>query len=90
MEEINYKEDSSGFYKRDPGGILLFGRYFVLNKEYHLMRENHNEYEYPMDGWSWFDSEDEARTALGLPSREQEALDTLTPEEKAQLLGLLR
>ena len=58
-------DDTSGFYKRDPGGVLLFGRYFVLNANYHLKRDDQATYEYPIDGWYWFDSEEAARAALG-------------------------
>jgi hypothetical protein len=81
-------DDTSGFYKRDPGGILLFGRYFVLNADYHLKRDHHATYEYPIDGWSWYDSEDEAREALNFPSKLEEAFNAMTDDEKRRLLGL--
>jgi hypothetical protein len=81
-------DDTSGFYKRDPGGILLFGRYFVLNANYHLKRDDHASYDYPVDGWSWYDSEDEAREALGFPSKLEEAFNAMTDDEKRRLLGL--
>lgn len=81
-------DDTSGFYKRDPGGILLFGRYFVLNANYHLKRDEYLTYEYPVDGWSWYNSEAEARLALGFPTKLEEAFNALTEEEKNRLLGL--
>jgi hypothetical protein len=81
-------EETSGFYKRDPGGILLYGRYFVVNAKYHLKREEQASYEYPIDGWSWYDSEDEARSALGFPSKLEEAFNAMGDEEKRKLLGL--
>ena len=81
-------DDTSGFYKRDPGGILLFGRYFVLNANYHLKRDEHDQYEYPIDGWSWYDSEDEARSDLGFPSKLEEVFNAMSDEEKRRLLGL--
>lgn len=81
-------DDTSGFYKRDPGGILLFGRYFVLNANYHLKRDEYDQYEYPIDGWSWYGSEEEARSALGFPNRLEEAFNAMTDEEKRRLLGL--
>ena len=56
---------SDGFYKRE-GDELLYGPTFVLNANYELRRELRDEYQYPVDGWSWFDSEEEARKALGL------------------------
>lgn len=61
-EEI---QDTSGFYKNDNGD-LLFGPNFVLNANYELRRETHNQYTYPVDGWSWFNSEEEAKTAYNL------------------------
>lgn len=57
--------DTSGFYKID--GDLLYGPNFVLNSGYELHRETHSQNTYPVDGWYWFDSESEARVALGLP-----------------------
>jgi hypothetical protein len=58
-------EDTSGFYKLD--GDLLYGPNFVLNANYELERLTHDQYEYPIDGWYWFDSEEEARVFFGLP-----------------------
>jgi hypothetical protein len=48
-----------GFYKND-NGQLLYGPNFVLNKDYELKKENKEDYTYPVDGWIWFDNEDEA------------------------------
>ena len=56
--------DTSGFYKLD--GELLFGPNFVLNANYQLYRETYSSNTYPVDGWYWFNSEDEARTFFGL------------------------
>jgi hypothetical protein len=53
-------EDTSGFYKLD-GECLLFGPHFVLNKDYELRRETHEHHTYPIDGWSWFDSQEQAK-----------------------------
>jgi hypothetical protein len=80
-------QDTSGFYKRDPGGILLFGRYYVLNANYFLKREEYDQHEYPVDGWSWYESEAEAREALGFPSKLEEAFNAMTDEEKRAILG---
>lgn len=60
---------SDGFYKVDDT-ILLFGPNFVLNQKYELLRADHTRYEYPVDGWYWFDSEEEARTFFNLPPKE--------------------
>lgn len=58
-------EDTSGFYKLD--GELLYGPNFVLNANYELRKETHTQNTYPVDGWYWFDSEDEARLFFDLP-----------------------
>jgi len=51
--------DTSGFYKMDSGE-LLYGPNFILNKDFELRRETRNDHTYPVDGWSWFDSEEDA------------------------------
>jgi len=58
--------DTRGFYKLD--GALLYGPNFVLNADYELRRETHEQHSYPVDGWYWFDSEDQARAFFGLPA----------------------
>ncbi len=63
-------EDTSGFYKLD--GDLLYGPNFVLNANYELRKETHTEYTYPVDGWYWFDSEEQARIFFDLPPKEPE------------------
>ncbi len=55
-----------GFYKNDDG-ILLYGPNFVLNKDYELRKETKDEHTYPVDGWYWFDTEEEARAYFELP-----------------------
>ena len=63
-------ENTSGFYKLDE--ILLFGPNFVLNKDYELYKDHYADYEYPIDGWYWFDSEEEAREFFQLPKPPEE------------------
>lgn len=67
MEEQN---DTSGFYKNDNGS-LLYAPNYVLHRDYELRREQHDSYEYPVEGWYWFESEAEARTLLGLPPKDE-------------------
>lgn len=55
----------SGFYKNE-NGVLLHGPNFVLNAEYELRAETQDEHEYPVDGWYWFDTEDEAYLFFGI------------------------
>ena len=59
-------ENKSGFYKNDNGN-LLFGVNSVISKDYNLQRDKHEEYNYPVDGWYWFETEEEARDFLNLP-----------------------
>ena len=47
---------------------LLYGPNFVLNANYELRRETHDQHTYPIDGWSWFDSEEDARLFFDLPA----------------------
>jgi hypothetical protein len=58
-------DDTSGFYKEE-NGELLYGPNFVLNKNYELRRETHEQHNYPVDGWFWFDSELEAKGIAAL------------------------
>ena len=62
-------EDTSGFYKND-NNILLYGPNGVMSSEYDLLKENHLNYEYPVDGWYWFDSEENARQFFNIPKEE--------------------
>ena len=59
-EEIT---DTSGFYKKD-GEVLLYGPNYVLNAAYELRRETKDQNTYPIDGWNWFDTEEEAVKSL--------------------------
>ena len=52
------------FYKLD--GELLEAPNFVLNAQYHLVKEDHATYTYPVDGWYWFDSIDDAYITFGI------------------------
>ena len=61
--------NTSGFYLCEEGQ-LLYAPNFVISKDYELRREHRDQYEYPAFGWSWFDSESEARAAFGLPPAE--------------------
>lgn len=58
-------DDTSGFYKLD--GMLLYGHTAVFNSQYELHRNQHDTYQYPADGWRWFDSRADALAFFGLP-----------------------
>lgn len=55
----------SGFYKLD-NEELLYGPNFILNTNFNLYKEQKDAYTYPIDGWYWFDDENQARTFFGL------------------------
>jgi len=44
-----------GFVKYTDSGVL-FAPNFVMAKNYQLIAEKHDEYTYPIDGWSWDDN----------------------------------
>lgn len=57
--------ETSGFYFNENGN-LLYAPNYVLNIDFELHAENKDEHEYPVYGWHWFDSEDEAYTFFGI------------------------
>jgi hypothetical protein len=57
--------NAQGFYKLD--GILCYGPNFVINANYQLRIENKDTYEYPTDGWYYFEDENAARQFFNLP-----------------------
>lgn len=50
-------EDTSGFYKQNEEGEWLYAPNFVYSATYELVREKKDEYNYPVDGWYWFDKD---------------------------------
>ena len=57
------------FYKLIDEKNYIFGSE-VLSAEYQLLTEDKDTYTYPIDGWYWFDSEEEAREFFNLPPLE--------------------
>lgn len=55
------------FYKRD-GEELLTAPNFVRGPGFDLFAETHGQNQYPVDGWYWFDTLDEAMRALAAPA----------------------
>jgi hypothetical protein len=50
MEE---KEKEPGFYKQEEGGTTLYAPNYVYAPTYTLLKEEKDNYDYPVDGWSW-------------------------------------
>lgn len=58
--------ETSGFYKYEEGGELQFAPNFVEGPGFGLYRETHAENTYPVEGWYWFEGEEEARVFFGI------------------------
>lgn len=61
------------FYKYD--NQLLIAPNAVYAPSFTLLKEQYTTYQYPQDGWYWFDTEAEARTFFGLPPVEDENVE---------------
>lgn len=48
---------TAGFYKKQED-IILYAPNIVEGDGYVLIAQDKDQYEYPIDGWSWFESED--------------------------------
>jgi hypothetical protein len=56
--------EEAGFYKRDPdSGELLFAPNGVYGPGFTLLAPQRAEYSYPVDGWGWFETREEATRA---------------------------
>lgn len=59
--------ETAGFYFNDNGYVIcglnhVYGPY----GQFHLVKEDKDTYTYPIGGWYWFDSEEEAYNFFGL------------------------
>jgi hypothetical protein len=52
------------FYKRENDELLVAPN-FVRGPGFDLFAEVHHEFQYPVHGWYWFETDDEASAALG-------------------------
>lgn len=63
--------DTSGFYKLEESQLLLYAPNTVMFPisidHLSLERNEHENYTYPVHGWYWFDTEEEARIFFDLP-----------------------
>ena len=57
---------TAGFYKYESNN-LLYGPNFVLDLHYELRKESKDEHTYPVDGWYWFDSIEDACLFFNIP-----------------------
>jgi hypothetical protein len=68
------------FYKFDQGSLFIAPN-SVKSAEYELLAENKDTYTYPVQGWYWFDSDEEAESALGVTEEIKNAFEALKPTE---------
>jgi hypothetical protein len=66
IPEEGYHEKTDGFYRVENETSVVSGRLYVLNQDYALYRDEKDTYEYPVDGWRWFDSKSEAHDFFGI------------------------
>ena len=67
-------QDTSGFYKaNEEKNALYYGQNGVYNSSYSLVRESKETYSYPVDGWTWYDSKEQALTAEGVVEVERQS-----------------
>ena len=62
--------NTSGFYSlntQDNGQSLYYAPNKVGCNAFELFKELHESYTYPIGGWTWFESEAEARIFFELP-----------------------
>ena len=50
-------EDTAGFYKLNEVNEWEFAPNFVYAPTYTLLKEEKDTYTYPVDGWTWYDTE---------------------------------
>jgi hypothetical protein len=62
---------SAGFYKYESE-ILSYGANYVLCNEYELRTESKDDHTYPVDGWYWFDTIEDAYSFFNIPLPEGE------------------
>jgi hypothetical protein len=55
--------DTSGFYNQQ---FMLRAGSFVYGPGYTLLIEDKDTYTYPVQGWYWFDSAEQAAAAFGV------------------------
>lgn len=57
--------DTSGFYKKESEEVL-YGYSEVMGSDFNLRRDEKDQHEYPVYGWYWFDTMEEAYAFFGI------------------------
>ena len=66
IQEAQREPYGKGFYKNGENNTLMYAPNFVYNKDYELLIDNQATYTYPIDGWYYFENEQEATTHFNL------------------------
>jgi hypothetical protein len=56
---------TEGFYKKD-NEELLYAPNIVEGNGFVLVKQDKDQYDYPVDGWTWFESKEEANNLIKL------------------------
>jgi len=59
--------NTAGFYKTENNGLFYGPNYVTGICGGNLYKEQKDSYTYPVGGWYWFESEEEARIFLNTP-----------------------
>jgi len=62
---------TSGFYKYESDAVS-YGPNFVLDPNFELRAESKDKHTYPVDGWYWFDTMEDAYAFFNIPMPEGE------------------
>lgn len=57
----DHRMNTAGFYD----SLGNWGPHFVAGPSFELFAESKDTYTYPVDGWTWYDSVEEAQAAEG-------------------------
>jgi hypothetical protein len=50
-------ETTAGFYKQNEEEQWMYAPNFVYAPDYTLLKEEKDTYNYPVDGWTWYDEQ---------------------------------
>jgi hypothetical protein len=64
-------ENTKGFYKEQEGS-LIYAPNTVLHKDFQLYKEQQETYTYPVEGWYWFNTREDAEAFFGIVPEETE------------------
>lgn len=70
--------ETSGFYKNDDG-MILHGPNYVKAGSFNIFRQHKDEYTYPIGGWYWFDSKEDAYNFWNIPIPQETDNSELPP-----------